>query len=205
METDHQYIAESLPVGRGKARNPAKGISSTPPGPPCQPSSQQSSSSPTLLPQAHPWGFSQSLCVGLDGLSLGLACFCPLSTLPCAGAMVVLPIWAPHWLCPSLWHGAVGASMVSVQWPRWTCCYLPPSPAGHSVSQSQLWSQRSTGVTACVRCCNILPTGDLGSSPHCPEKTDWVWGASPGRLSTCKQSRSFVTFQFQPWASLVFK
>ncbi|NXY90244.1 E2F1 factor, partial [Alcedo cyanopectus] len=25
LETDHQYIAESLPVGRGKARNPAKG------------------------------------------------------------------------------------------------------------------------------------------------------------------------------------
>ncbi|KAK4812861.1 hypothetical protein QYF61_024158 [Mycteria americana] len=28
LETDHQYIAESLPVGRGKARNPAKGAKS---------------------------------------------------------------------------------------------------------------------------------------------------------------------------------
>lgn len=55
LETDHQYIAESLPVGRGKARNPAKGTSSTPSGPPCQPSSEQRSSSPRLLPQAHPW------------------------------------------------------------------------------------------------------------------------------------------------------
>ncbi|XP_071615961.1 transcription factor E2F1 [Heliangelus exortis] len=28
LETDHQYIAESLPVGRGKARNPTKGAKS---------------------------------------------------------------------------------------------------------------------------------------------------------------------------------
>ncbi|NXT23675.1 E2F1 factor, partial [Syrrhaptes paradoxus] len=28
LETDHQYIAESLPVGRGKARNPVKGAKS---------------------------------------------------------------------------------------------------------------------------------------------------------------------------------
>ncbi|XP_075294587.1 transcription factor E2F1 [Opisthocomus hoazin] len=28
LETDHQYIAESLPVGRGKARNPGKGAKS---------------------------------------------------------------------------------------------------------------------------------------------------------------------------------
>ncbi|NXL59570.1 E2F1 factor, partial [Chordeiles acutipennis] len=28
LETDHQYIAESLPVGRGRARNPAKGAKS---------------------------------------------------------------------------------------------------------------------------------------------------------------------------------
>ncbi|NWZ16163.1 E2F1 factor, partial [Agelaius phoeniceus] len=28
LETDHQYIAESLPVSRGKARNPAKGAKS---------------------------------------------------------------------------------------------------------------------------------------------------------------------------------
>ncbi|NXW57334.1 E2F1 factor, partial [Eurystomus gularis] len=28
LETDHQYIAESLPLGRGKARNPAKGAKS---------------------------------------------------------------------------------------------------------------------------------------------------------------------------------
>ncbi|NXV49941.1 E2F1 factor, partial [Uria aalge] len=28
LETDHQYIAESLPVGRGKARNPTKGTKS---------------------------------------------------------------------------------------------------------------------------------------------------------------------------------
>ncbi|NWZ56255.1 E2F1 factor, partial [Haliaeetus albicilla] len=28
LETDHQYIAESLPVGRGKARNPSKGAKS---------------------------------------------------------------------------------------------------------------------------------------------------------------------------------
>uniref|UniRef100_A0A8C8AUI7 E2F transcription factor 1 n=1 Tax=Otus sunia TaxID=257818 RepID=A0A8C8AUI7_9STRI len=28
LETDHQYIAESLPVGRGKARNPARGAKS---------------------------------------------------------------------------------------------------------------------------------------------------------------------------------
>ncbi|NWV05436.1 E2F1 factor, partial [Ptilonorhynchus violaceus] len=28
LESDHQYIAESLPVGRGKARNPAKGAKS---------------------------------------------------------------------------------------------------------------------------------------------------------------------------------
>ncbi|XP_008938909.1 PREDICTED: transcription factor E2F1, partial [Merops nubicus] len=28
LETDHQYIAESLPVGRGKTRNPAKGAKS---------------------------------------------------------------------------------------------------------------------------------------------------------------------------------
>ncbi|NWX42354.1 E2F1 factor, partial [Steatornis caripensis] len=28
LETDHQYIAETLPVGRGKARNPAKGAKS---------------------------------------------------------------------------------------------------------------------------------------------------------------------------------
>lgn len=40
LETDHQYIAESLPVGRGKARNPTKGTGSAPPAPhpePAQP------------------------------------------------------------------------------------------------------------------------------------------------------------------------
>ncbi|XP_058706426.1 transcription factor E2F1 isoform X1 [Poecile atricapillus] len=49
LETDHQYIAESLPVSRGKARNPAKGINSTPPGPSLP---EQRSSSPSLLPGA---------------------------------------------------------------------------------------------------------------------------------------------------------
>lgn len=68
--------------------------------------------------------------------------------------MIVLPIWAPHWLCPSLWDGAAGASIVSVQ--------RPLSPAWHSVSQSQLWSQQSAGVTACARCSNILPYRGFG-------------------------------------------
>lgn len=37
LETDHQYIAESLPVGRGKPRNPIRGIGSAPSDPSSQP------------------------------------------------------------------------------------------------------------------------------------------------------------------------
>lgn len=54
LETDHQYIAESLPVGRGKARNPAKGTGSAPPNPHPKPAQPRAGcpGAPLCCPQA---------------------------------------------------------------------------------------------------------------------------------------------------------
>lgn len=143
LETDHQYIAESLPVSRGKARNPAKGISSTPAGPPASPAQSRAPAAPLCSPRLIPGRFFQPFGMG-----------CPLSTLtavPCAGGTVVLPFcWVSHWLCPSLWDGAVGPAWCQCSVPGGPAALSPLSPAWHSLSQSHLEHR-------CHSLCQVLP------------------------------------------------
>lgn len=130
LETDHQYIAESLPVGRGRARNQAKGTS---PDPLSQPSLERWAQLPHSV--AHGLGctsglvpgcFSPPLCIGSERLFLepdflSSPCCCPLGWWHSYPAHVLGTTPAPS-LPVGCWCSVPGGL-------TWTLRHLPSIPA----------------------------------------------------------------------------